>query len=118
LQSSDQGGTVSNTAFCLKNIDNKWRYKILFDEYLQLPKIGAAGGEAAPAVISQTQSFVVKKYVKLRGLITQYQADSSPAVISDFATGALYTLLITAQNAPGTSQWILSSSYRLTYTDE
>nr|UOF79006.1 capsid protein [Cressdnaviricota sp.] len=118
IQDTDQGGGNTTDATSSANLNNRDRFKILTDWRIVLPSSTyTAGVITNPGFIDPVSTtFDLERYVKLKGLITQYKADSSPAVIGDIATGGLY--LVTYGDAgAGNEGYRVEGSARLRYYD-
>lgn len=114
LANYDQTTAQTTNAGSGLNPDQKERFVILADERRLIPPVTATG------VYSPTEGdqdiFCIKRFVKLRGVQTHYQGDSSPAVVGDISTGGLFLVTIglfanTAQPAN------LNVNFRLRYKD-
>lgn len=116
LQDTTQAGVNNTDAFSNLNLNNRDRFTILRDLRLYLPGMSAAAGFST----YQTQSdpveptFNIDLFVKLRGLVTQYKADSSPSVIGDIATGGLFLLTF---GSKVTGQYVAQLTTRLRFND-
>lgn len=118
LQTTDQAGTNSLTNQSGINLNNRERFVILRDERIYLPSVT---GGAAPFTVGDfyPQNCDVGKYdwfVKLKGLETQYRADSAPSVIGDISTGGLF-LATLGDFAAGGEGWQLQVESRLRFWD-
>lgn len=118
LQTTDQAGTNTNGGFSGVNLNNRDRFLILRDMRITLPSLtDTAGVITNVGVIDPvSKSINIDMYIKLKGLITQYKADSAPAVIGDIATGSLIVMTIGIQ-AAGTEGYQISYETRLRYGD-
>lgn len=120
LQATDQAGTNTTDSFTGINLNNRDRFVILRDEHLCMPTqtqaagtvITNPGGQIDPV----STTFKLDWYVKLKGLVAQFKADSAPAVIGDISTGGLY-LVTFGDNVAGTEGWALETQTRLRYLD-
>jgi len=94
LQSTDQAGTNTTTAFSGANLNTRDRFVILRDIRIQTPsQTFTAGVITNPGIQEQTKMQVnFDEYIRLNGLVTQFRADSAPAVIGDIATGGLFLI--------------------------
>jgi len=118
LQSTDQATANTVSVISGVNLNNRDRFQILRDEFIPLPTLTFTAG------VITNQGFVdpiapltkTDWYVKLNGMITQYKADSAPAVIGDISTGGLY-LVSFAAAANGAEGWSAQFENRLRYTD-
>jgi len=114
LQNYDQQTNATTGVFCGVNPDERERFLVLMDERLALPGYQLGGPTSGTDGLNTT--FNIHRFVKLRNLQTHYKADSSPAVIGDIATGALYILTIGATTA-GNEGWQFSGTWRIRYKD-
>lgn len=85
-----QDGTTTTSNYSMQNLNNKDRFIILHDQRLFLPST-TTGVALDTDPVSVT--FNIWMEPELRGLTTQYKSDSSPAVISDIATGSLLAVV-------------------------
>lgn len=109
-----QTSVTSSTVFSDLNPDERERFVILADYRLVLPATTAAGTTGASDGLQPT--FNINRFVKLNGASTIYKGDSSPSVIGDVATGALYVITM-GSYAPGTQGYKAVLSWRLRYKD-
>lgn len=100
LQSTIQDASNSTTSFSGLNLNNRDRFQVLRDLRIALPPVTDNETNILnPGLLDQvTTTSNIDLYVKLPNLVTQYKADSVPAVIGDIATGSL--LLVTLSNLP------------------
>jgi len=113
LQAIDQAGNVTTNATSPRNLDKRDRFVCVYDEY----KIAfGTSGVAGVDLNTDESTTIIHKYIRLPNLVTQYQADSSPAVIGDIATGSLF-LLTFGQLANGATSHIFQGTVRLRYKD-
>lgn len=126
FQDTDQGGNNTSDAQSNINLNNRDRFMIVRDYRVMLPAITntVTGVPSAyfPSVYHSTnkdgfEGAHVKDYVKLKGLVTQYKADSTPAVIGDIATGALYLVTFGMLAAGSEGYAIHQWNTRLRYYD-
>lgn len=118
IQDIDQAGSATVNAQSSPNLNNRDRFRILYDEKILAPSITVTAGVTTNLgpVDPVQKTFEISRFIKLKGLHTQYKADSSPAVVGDIATGGLF--LVTFGNiATGNEGWQLTSSSRLRYYD-
>lgn len=118
LQTTDQAGTNTTTSFSGVNLNNRDRFVILRDHHIVLPSLSVAAGVVTnPGFVDQvSRAFNFDDYVKLKGLVTQYKADSAPAVIGDIATGSL--LLVTVGSIAAAAEGFQADvETRLRYRD-
>lgn len=118
IQDTDQAGTNNTTSTSSANLNNRDRFRILCDYRIVTPSQTVTAGQVTtPGWIDPVTVFTdVERYMKLKGLHTVFKADSSPAVIGDIATGALY-LVTYGGNASGAEGFNLYASLRLRYQD-
>lgn len=124
LQAITQAGATETRASSPRNLDKRDRFVCLWDHWCIMfgnhtngSTVAAPTGQSDLAIENTDQQTTnVHKYVRLPNLVTQYQADSSPAVIGDIATGSLF-LLTFGQNAAGAGSHSLSGTIRLRYKD-
>lgn len=92
LQTTTQAGANSTTSLSGVNLNNRDRFKIIRDKRLFLPAATDTAGVVTNAQPPDpvTNTYIIDMFAKLGGLVTQYKADSSPAVIGDIATGGLF----------------------------
>jgi len=116
LQTVQQSGAITTTVNSRRNLDKRDRFVCLWDHQVECPgqQSGAASNDAP--INTDQISTVIHKYIRLPNLVTQYQADSSPAVIGDIATGSLF-LLTFGENPSGDTSHQLSATIRLRYKD-
>lgn len=119
LQTTDQAAANTSGAFSGLNLNNRDRFVTLMDDRFQLPALTLTAGQVTtPGFQDQTkESFFVERFIKLKGLLTQYKADSSPAVIGDIATGGLYLCTIGLANAAGAEGYSVDIETRLRFRD-
>jgi len=118
LQTVDQAGANTTTSFSGINLNNRDRFRIFVDERIVLPTQSfAAGVITNPGFVDPVKTtFNIKRFVKLRGEVTQYKADSAPAVVGDIATGGLFLLLLSTA-AAGAEGWQTLVETRIRYND-
>lgn len=125
FQDTEQNGTNTTASQSGLNLNNRDRFSIVMDKRFMLPAATATAGVLTnvwPNSMGGDKGAddgvgLIHEYRKLGGLLTHYKADSSPAVIGDVATGALY-LVVFADSTAGTEifqgqEW----HARLRYTD-
>lgn len=113
ITSLDQGTTTSSTVYDGINLNNRDRFKILLDKRVITPAL-AAGVVTGPSMVTG-EEFRISEFRSLKGLDTQFKADSSPAVIGDIATGSLFLMTIGSQ--PAATGWGATMNIRLRFTD-
>lgn len=125
LQDTEQNGTNTTVSTSNINLNNRDRFQIVRDYRIQLPAVTiAATGVPTAAFPSQyagtegIEGGHIRCYAKLGGLVTQYKADSNPAVIGDIATGGLF-LVVFANTAAGSEGFSIPQwNARLRYWDK
>lgn len=119
LQSVDQAGAATNTAFSGINLNNRDRFKIFIDERITLPSTTVTAGVITnPGFVDPVKTtFNIKRFAKLGREITQYKADSAPAVVGDISTGGLF-LLAVGSIAAGTEGFNMVVESRVRYNDK
>lgn len=117
LATTDQAATNTTTSFSGLNLNNRDRFQILMDYRCDLPSYtNTAGSITAVGLQDQQKEYAIDRFIKLRGMLTQFKADSSPAVIGDIATGGLFLITIGTQ-AAGAEGWQAALETRLRFTD-
>lgn len=118
IQSTDQATTNQSDVFSGINLNNRDRFIIIRDMRIYLPTVTNTAGVLtnvnATDPISKT--FRIVDYMKLGGMLTQFKADSAPAVVGDISTGGLFLLTIGRQ-ASGSEGYQASLEFRLRYRD-
>jgi len=91
LQDTRYDATNQTNSGSGANLNNRDRFVILRDLRIQLPSLTVTAGQVStPGFQDQmSRSLNFDIFVKLKGLLTQYKADSNPPVIGDIATGSL-----------------------------
>ena len=102
MQTRDNAGAASNTAFSDPNFDNKERFTILRDTTFVLPSVTNTVGVLTNVGFDQGTKndiniFNVDMYIKLKGLHTAYTG--ATAGIADISTGSLFFGVIIHQGA-------------------
>lgn len=118
LQTTDQATANTTTSFSGVNLNNRDRFVILRDERIVTPSATVTAGVITNlGVVDPVHRLTnFDWYIKMKGLLTQYKADSAPAVIGDIATGSL--LLVTfGATAAGSEGWAVALESRLRYLD-
>lgn len=115
VQSVTQAAATSSSAIDGMNLNNRDRFEILRDKYFYMPGRAANG-----AGYNFNDQFVVcspetslTTFSKLSERDQVYKADSSPAVITDIATGNIFVVV---QGTVG-SQYALTFSSRVRFYD-
>lgn len=125
LQDTEQSGTNTTVAYSGINLNNRDRFSIIMDKRIMLPGATATAGaitnpwpNSYGGVTGDKVGIgMIREYRKLKGLLTQYKADSSPAVIGDIATGGLYLITYSTYTA-GSEIWAgVDWTCRLRYHD-
>jgi len=118
LQSTAQNGTNTTNSYSGINLNNRDRFIILRDLRIVPPTETDTAGVITNlgAIDPITTLTNIDLYVKLKGLLTQYKADSSPAVIGDIATGGLF-LVTFGLIAAGSEGWGFELESRLRFND-
>lgn len=114
FQDTEQNGTNTTNAGSGVNLNNRDRFAIIMDKRVQLPAATDTAGvmtnlwpTSFGSATDGTPGYIIDEFRKLKGLTTQYKADSAPAVIGDISTGSL--LLVTfANNAAGSDVWAMN----------
>lgn len=118
LQTTDQATANTTSALSGMNLNNRDRFVMLRDTRLTLPDTtfvaGAQTFTGATDPVSKT--FNIDMFVKLKDMLTQYRADSAPAVIGDIASGGLYLVTFGSQ-AAGAEGYSFNVETRLRYND-
>lgn len=122
LQTTDQTGANTTTSYSGINMNYRDRFLILRDIKLALPSVTDTGGVTTNlgAIDGVTPTTNISFHVKLKNLVTQYRADSSPSVIGDIATGGLYMLFLgnlIGSLGVATNGWNIAWESRLRYGD-
>lgn len=119
IQYKNQAGTESGFYDGLLSYDNMERFTILRDMNMDM-NWGAnfTSNDEATETEQLSIKCSIDEYVKI-GLSTNYKAESSPAVIGDISTGALYIVFLT-DVADSTDSPLLSFNgiARLRYSDQ
>lgn len=110
----DQTGAATFNSFAGLNPDQRERFLILMDERKTMPP-NTGGGPYQP-IEGNRDVFNIGRFIKMNGLMTHYQADSSPSVIGDISTGGLYLVTFGAFAAAG-APYSAHINLRLRYTD-
>lgn len=121
LANIDQSGTITLAGAGVaagSNMDIhpvfRKRYAILADERIVLPI--TTDTAMSPLDSAQKTALNVKRYIKLKGLETQYINTASPCTIANFESGSL--LLVTVgTDALGSYSWNFNANWRLRFRD-
>lgn len=119
LANINEAGTVS--AFDPDgdlNVNNMERFTVLMDEWHIVPAVDNNLHVVNTALVGPTnvECFQVDRYIKLRGLEQKYSANSSPMVIANQTTGALY-ILSCGSIAAGSEPYCWYGKARLRFYD-
>jgi len=118
IQTTDQAAANTTGVFSNINLNNRDRFIFLRDKRIALPSLTVTAGVVTnPGFIDPITTLTnFDFFVKLKGLVAQYKADSAPAVIGDIATGALL-LVIVGGTASGSEGYQCSLESRLRFND-
>lgn len=118
LQTTDQTGANVTSSYSGINLNNRDRFRIFVDERITLGPvdIGIAAGGLSAYVDPIKTTYNIKRFVKLQKELTQFKADSAPAVIGDIATGGLF-LVTVGQLAAGTEGYRMQVETRVRFND-
>lgn len=97
------------------NPDERERFVICADIRLQLPANINTNGTSGSTDGANT-SFEINRFIKFKNLQTHYKSDSSPPVIGDVATGALF-VITQGSLGSGSEGWEAVLKWRLRYKD-
>lgn len=121
LQNVDYTGVGLTTSLSSINLNNRDRFSIIRDQIIYMPFVRSNNATPDPYVDyivptadPVTPTYNIDMYCKLKGLATQYKADSAVPTIGDVATGALYLVTL---GAYATSAWQINTTSRLRYLD-
>jgi len=118
LQDTDQAGTNTTDSFSGLNMNNRERFVTILDKKFILPQATATAGVLTNVFPNDINIPVrVDEFRKLRGLTTHFRADSNPAVIGDIATGGLFIISLSEEQASGTELFNFEWNVRLKYVD-
>lgn len=119
LQTTDQAAANTTTAQSGLNLNNRDRFVVLRDMRILLPAVTVASGViTAPGIVDPIKpQNNIDMFVKLKGLVTQFKADSAPAVIGDIASGGLFLVTYGSAFAAGSEGFNLTAEMRLRFTD-
>jgi len=119
IQDTDQAGTNTTNAVSSANLNNRDRFRILCDWRLCLPSVTLTGGVQTNLGIQDVNESIVdlERFIPMKRLVTQFKADSSPAVIGDIATGGIF-LVTLGGVASGFEGWQVVGSTSLRYLDQ
>lgn len=118
LQSTDQAAANGTSAFSGINLNNRDRFVIIRDGRFSLPEVTGAVAPFLPGTfidqVTPTQQ--IDWFCKIPQYLTQYKADSAPAVIGDIATGSLLVVTLGVQ-AAAAEGYQLNLETRLRFND-
>lgn len=124
VQAYDNAGAVTNSVYDGTNMDNRDRFVILRDRRTAMPATGLGGIPTGPPYGTSQASVgvntsgsdggaIIKEYIKLNNLETQYNGTANPATVAQISTGNIGIVL---QGNVGT-QWTMELATRLRFTD-
>jgi len=118
LQNVDQTGTPTSNSRCNINLANTERFMIIRDFRFAASSSGTAGLSVVQQQMQpqDDQNNKINWFIPLKGLETLYSANSSPAVVGDISTGALYIVSIGNVSA-ATAGFEFTYSARLRFMD-
>lgn len=118
IQDTDQAGANSTNIFTDINLNNRDRFLIFMDKRISLPSLTLTAGVITnPGLIDPVSpTFIFTKYIKIKGEVAQYKADSAPAVVADISTGGLF-MLVLGNQASGNEGYSLLGKTRLRFND-
>jgi len=110
-------GTESSNMYAPLRYDNTDRFSVVCDHLIDGKMEATPFSTGTGNLVTNLYTF--DKYVKLRGLSSQFSGQSSPQTIADISSGALY-VFFRANTALSTSGWAISSTSfcRLRYEDQ
>lgn len=121
LQDVDNAGTLTTTSYSGLNLNFRDRFTILMDHRIGVARDGGSSTDGVTEIAggsttenSNTSQF--NRYIRMRGLLTQYKQTANPAAIGDITTGALY-LFTLGKIAVGTAGYNLAFKTRLRFAD-
>lgn len=121
FQNTDNQGNNYNTVYSDINLNNRERFLILMDERRAMPAVSPAGVITPTTDSNQCKEglWQINRFIKLKGLLTHFKADSASPVIGDVSTGGLFYAVIgeSTPGAPDVSQYVTYISARLRYDD-
>nr|WAE42212.1 MAG: capsid protein [Cressdnaviricota sp.] len=123
VQAYDNAGGITNTVNDGINLDNRDRFVILRDRKITMPGTTATGQPNTPpwgtavgsagAKDGSDGGVILKEYIKLNNLETQFNGTANPATVAQINTGNLAYVL---QGGTG-GQYQMNGSARLRFTD-
>lgn len=104
---TDNAGTETSSVASALRYDNLGRFSIIKDVTLRAPAVLPSDGAAA-AQISTSVPFDM--FIPLNDRVTQFSTDTTPAVVTDISTGALYIYFRTVLSSGTEYAWTVSSA--------
>lgn len=117
IQSLDRTGATASSSLDQLNLSNSDRFKIIAEEVHGIvdESVAAGGGSSGPPQFQSEKPITFKRFIKLGGLETRYNAGTA-GTVADINTGSLY-LVTVGLPAVADSQWALNFSTRVRFTD-
>ena len=116
LLTNDNAGSFTTTSLSGINLSNVDRYTIIRDWQWAIPdQVQFATGDTASSSLACSDIAGKKVFVNLKGLETHFN-NGTAGTVADITSGALYLLAIGA-NANVDSQWQVTFSTRIRFTD-
>lgn len=119
LQDVDNTGATTTTSFSFINPNMTDRFMVLADMRFAMPATTAAGtgltSDTAQAIDYEGE-YNIKRYIKLKGLESQYITSSNPSVIADVSQGSLIFVTL-GSSAAGVAGYSVTWNARLRYFD-
>lgn len=112
-----EDATTVSSVYSGSALNNRDRFVILRDKRIPVPSLTWTAGVITNPGFDNSTEFGIDMFVKLKGLLTQYRADSAPGVIGDIATGSLLLVTFGGQIA-GSEGWRASLTSRLRFNDQ
>lgn len=118
-----ESGTENSDVYSNVNVSNKQRFVVLRDmawvvQPITTTKFSPQSFYDLGCKQGTPNGNLVQEYIDLEGLTTHYKSSSSPVVIGDVATGALYTVVQSIYPpVSAVSAYSAIITTRLTYTD-
>jgi hypothetical protein len=120
LQNVDQSDNTYSSSICGLNLNNRERFTVLMDQELYMPPMVVSAGVPQanwPMWPTPNKGCLLSRFIKLKGLVTQYKSDSVPSLAADIATGAIWIFSMSGLTA-GLETLNLYWSSRLRYIDQ
>lgn len=118
IQSTNQVGTNFTSNLGLLNLNNRDRFTVIRDIKLVSPGYSTDANNDVSFTGTADQinwrTMIDEYSTKCKGCLTQYKADSSPAVIGDIATGGIFLVTL---GFGAISTWNLDGTVRLRFKD-